>query len=170
MNFLIESDNGYSSYVEGEYAYDAILKVSSELSNNIYVTYTDGLKDPYIKDGDDIFRKNGSFERPKPPENLIMISSIPMEQWIGKKVYHPMCQIGKVPYWREEDVPQPFNDSEDEGKGYVYDVGIVEEIIEDLYYDEMEYEYDGVKIKEIKFSTDCGGYLRSGSDNLWIER
>lgn len=45
-----------------------------------------------------------------PPPNLVPLSSLPRELWLGREVFEPDCVIGGTPYWREVDVPAPYAD------------------------------------------------------------
>jgi hypothetical protein len=56
-----------------------------------------------------------------PPHNLVCISTIPKEKWVGRKIYHPLSQTDK-PHWRECDDPHHLDNP---STAYEYDVGVV---------------------------------------------
>lgn len=65
----------------------------------------------------------------KPPEGLVLLSSLPKAMWLGRTVYHPMTQMGSTPYWREADLPEgsPARDPDAEDpQEYYYDIGEVD--------------------------------------------
>lgn len=66
---------------------------------------------------------------PKPPEGLVQLSTLPRESWKGREVYHPMCQLGDEPFWREVDYPEIVRSEDDTSEEWRYDRGIVQSFI-----------------------------------------
>lgn len=104
-----------------------------------------------------------------PPVRLKNLTEIPMENWIGLTVYHPMSQFGMVPYFRCIDEPNmirlPSDCTEDycdvTGEtcdSWTYDVGVIEKV---EWHEQLE-EWD------ILFRCDKT-LLRYFCDNLWVE-
>lgn len=66
--------------------------------------------------------------------NLVPLSTVPEDEWIGLRVYHPMLQSDK-PYWHTADYPEQDRLFEEEcmaeyggEHGLAFDVGLVEEV------------------------------------------
>lgn len=95
----------------------------------------------------------------QPPFELVQLSTIPEEEWIGLPVFHPCCQIGETIYWRLEDVPF-WADGDDTGT--MYDAGVVTKVFErnQEYPDETR----------VFFIGSCGSTLQYSVSNLWTPR
>lgn len=64
--------------------------------------------------------------RGPPPAGLVQLSTLPSETWVGRTVYHPMCQQEDRPYWRLLDAPELLRvESRVWWHVYRYDVGVV---------------------------------------------
>jgi len=105
-----------------------------------------------------------------PPKDLINLTEIPREEWVGLTIYHPMSQLGMKPYFRCIDEPDTLRlpcDCEDsycEVTGetcdsWTYDVGVIEKV---EWHKTLE-EWD------VLFKTDTC-VLRYFADNLWVEK
>jgi len=95
---------------------------------------------------------------PAPPPDLVPLSTVPETRWVGLTVWHPICQVGEVAYWRPDDVPVALRVPSDEGDArWWYDVGVVTEV-------EADHEWGR---PEVSFRT-ASGVLRYGAYALWV--
>ena len=95
---------------------------------------------------------------PAPPSDLVPLLTVAMARWVGLIVWHPMCQVGEVAYWRPVDVPAALRVPSDAGDSrWRYDVGVVIKV-------EADHEMGR---PEVVFRTASGG-LRYGAYALWV--
>lgn len=78
------------------------------------------------------------FHRGPPQEDLMPLSELPQERWVGASIYAPRLVCGE-PYWRDQDAPAHLRESAEPWRGqgqgawwdarlpsiYAYDVGRV---------------------------------------------
>lgn len=104
----------------------------------------------------------------KPPFDLVQLSTLPVDTWLGRAVFHPMEQRGDEAIWliSDEDredarkVGSPIPDDEDT----CYDVGVVKEWWEDEHFADIPGS------TRVQFVTACGSSLHYASTNLWTPR
>ena len=95
---------------------------------------------------------------PAPPPDLVPLLTVPETRWVGLTVWHPVCQVGEVAYWRPDDVPVALRVPSDEGDAcWRYDVGVVTAVETDLEMGRVE----------VLFRT-ASGILRYGAYALWV--
>lgn len=97
---------------------------------------------------------------------LVQLSVLPQERWMGRGVIHPSFQMGKTPYWRLEDAPPPhYIPGEDEG-GFDFDVGIV------VSFEPSDWRGSKEELGswDVRFMLNGGGSLCYAAWNLWTPR
>lgn len=108
---------------------------------------------------------------PPPPRGLVLLSLLPMDTWVGRSIYHPLCQQGTRPYWRDADMPEVQRDPDltpSESVLYCYDTGIVVDVVpaESLYGEGARGEPDRAFFKRPGDPAKWHG-LQYSVDNLW---
>jgi len=109
-----------------------------------------------------------------PPFDLVQLHTLPLDQWKGRAVFHPMSQQGDTAHWLAEDDPYFHAEAEmfegtlipPDKKGPSYDVGIVVE----WEADNWRQEPDNPGAHEVTFLTGDGGSLHYGAYNLWTPK
>ena len=105
-----------------------------------------------------------------PPFDLVQLSTLPLEQWKGRAVFHPGSQQGGDAYWRNEDCPFFCREADKHGPaddpGTWYDVGVVVE----WEAENWRQETDNPDAHEVYFLTGHGHTLHYGAGNLWTPR
>lgn len=96
-----------------------------------------------------------------PPFDLVQLSTLPQEQWRGRPVFNPGCQVGDTPYWTGRD--DPFGDRDEDEQGPLYDVGVVLDW-------EPDPDFADLGIIRVRFLCSFGSTLRYASTNLWTPR
>lgn len=106
----------------------------------------------------------------KPPFELVRLSTLPVDQWKGKPVFHPGCQVGDKAAWRAEDEPffraEPDEHGPADEPGTRYDVGVVVR----WETENWRKEPDNPDAHEVYFLTGHGHALHYGAGNLWTPR
>lgn len=98
----------------------------------------------------------------KPPFNLVQLSTIPKEKWIGLAVFHPFSQMGNEANWSSDDLVSKVTHSENLTGKLVpttqYDVGVI-----------ISFEYDDLaRMQRASFVSSWGSVLRYTESNLWV--
>jgi len=99
----------------------------------------------------------------RPPFELVQLSTIPQNKWLGLPVFHPYCQIGKTPYWNRKNNSYENEKHKHYNEGSLYDVGVVFS-----WYPDPEFADLGVI--RVRFIGDNGSTLCYSSDNLWTPK
>lgn len=101
---------------------------------------------------------------PRPPSKLTQLSTIPQNEWIGSRVYHPMCQMGDTPIWRDRDNPYPDPESNPSPDEWDYDLGSVTRFAPDWIAG------TGWEPRAEVWFTSGSGELHYPATNLWVYR
>jgi hypothetical protein len=83
---------------------------------------------------------------PEPVLEVVQLSTLPRELWVGLPVLHPCGQSGATPNW------------------LVYDVGIVVEVFEDS---DLPGEF---RCRFVHSMGQANGTLQYSPDNLWVPK
>jgi hypothetical protein len=83
---------------------------------------------------------------PEPVPEVVQLSSLPQNRWVGLPVFHPCGQEGPVANW------------------LLYDVGVVVEVCPDS-------DFPGdLRCRFVHSMGDAKGILQYGPDNLWVPK
>lgn len=93
-----------------------------------------------------------------PPFRLVQLHEIPVDEWVGKPVFHPGQQRGATAYWTRESAPGV----EGEDPGPQYDVGVV------VRWEADAWEPDDSALHDVWFLIGDGCTLRYSAWNLWV--
>jgi hypothetical protein len=111
--------------------------------------------------------------RGAPPFDLVQLSSLPEETWLGRAVFHPLEQRGDddgnvVAIWtltdEDREIAAFFGDPVSEDAWDTeYDVGVVKEW-------EPDPDFADLGVVRVTFVMCAGHVLRYASTNLWTPR
>lgn len=95
---------------------------------------------------------------------LVRLDTLPQNDWLGQKVYHPMAQEGDdTCYWTLESLVERWPDmydDDDAKNGWSWDEGIVIEVRPDRAFSDM---------LQVRFqNANTGGTLIYNPTNLWV--
>lgn len=98
----------------------------------------------------------------KPPFNLVQLSTVPKDKWIGLAVFHPLSQVGNKASWNSNHLVCKFTHGGSSTEQVMplpqYDVGVI-----------ISFKYDDLaRMQQVSFVGACGSVLRYAETNLWV--